>query len=275
MIKITKSPFRGEHSFWSALAQKFNYLQRLFGTAFGFALFGGGGFLLCLTVFPFVMLVSRDHVQRIRRVRLIIRYLFKAFLNILEFLGVLEIKTQHLESIQDLKGCLIICNHPSLLDVVIIMSRVKNIQCVVKNEIWKNPFIGGIVRAAGYIRNDIDPEIFLKESQTQLKQGENIIIFPEGTRTTPGKPMELRRGLGNLALAASTDIQALIIQCDPITLTKGEKWYRIPPKKIIFQLQAGRYFPIENYQTDAPRSIRVRALMRDIQHYYNRNLGYE
>jgi 1-acyl-sn-glycerol-3-phosphate acyltransferase len=271
-----RSSFRVAHSFWNVLTQKINYLQRLIGTALGFSLFGVGGLILCLTVFPLVMLWSRDPYQRQDHVRRIIRESFKGYLKTLEFLGLLQIKCGDLSSLQEMKGCLVICNHPTLIDVVVIMSQLKNVQCVVKSKLWENPFIGGVVRAAGYIRNDINPETFLKECQEHLTRGENIIIFPEGTRSIPGQPMELRRGFANLALAARANIQALLMDCHPVSLIKGQKWYKIPPKRIVFHLQVGGFFPIENYlQDNQPRSLRVRALFRDVQQYYNRYLGYE
>lgn len=251
---------------------KINYTWRLIVTGLGFALFSGGGFALCLTVFPIIILFSRDRYQRAYRVRYVISFIFRIYLMILEFLGAIKVNTSGLENLQTMRGSLVICNHPSLLDVVIIMSRLQSIQCVVKNTLWSNFLIGGVMRAAGYIRNDIDPELFLDECKKQLNLGENIIIFPEGTRSTPGQPIKLLRGLGNLALAAEANIQALVMDCQPITLTKGEKWYNIPPKRAIFNLQIGPLFPSSNYKNDHPRSIRVRALMRDIQQYYDRQL---
>jgi len=257
------------------MANKSNYLRRLIGTAIGFSLMGVGGYILCLTLFPIITFFSRDYLQSRDRVRLIIRRTFKTYLITLEFLGVINLKVINLEDVQKLKGTLIICNHPTLLDVVIIMAHLKNIQCVVKKELWSNPFLGGVVRAAGYLRNDLDPEEFYKDCKDQLDRGENILIFPEGTRSSPGEPIKLHRSLGNLAIAAGVNIQSLTLNCTPITLVKGEKWYHIPLSCPVFHLSRGQFFNCKTYREDLPRSLRVRALVRDIQHYYNRYLGYE
>ncbi len=264
-----------EESIWRVIARQTDYLRRLLGTAIGFCLFGLGGVILCVTLFPGIALFSRDARQKQKHVRGVIRHTFRIFLEILKFLGVLEVRTSNLELIQDTRGVLIICNHPSLLDVVVIMSRLKNVQCVVKHKLWTNPVIGGVVRAAGYLRNDLAPDKFLEQCKAQLDSGENIIIFPEGTRSTPGQPIKLRRGLGNLAIATKATVQSLILECDPINFIKGQKWYSIPARRIIFHLRAGDLFSHANYQADGPRSLQVRALTRDIQKYYNRNLGYE
>ena len=103
--------------------------------------------------------------------------------------------------------------------------------------------------------------------------GDNILIFPEGTRTVPEQPIKMHRGLGNLALAINADIQTLLMSCTPLTLTKRSKWYEIPHKKVTLKLRVGLFFSNKDYQDERPRSIRVRALMREIQHYYNRYLS--
>jgi 1-acyl-sn-glycerol-3-phosphate acyltransferase len=236
-------------------------------------LFALGGLIFYTVPLPLLVLTSKSRAERIKKVRIFIKYSFKLFLNILEFFRLLTIETSGLENLANLRGCLVICNHPSLLDVLIILSHLKNMQCIVKNELWMNPFVGGIVRAADYIRNDMDPEKLLDCCKQQLAQGENIIIFPEGTRSTPGKPIKMLRGLGNLSLAAAADIQALTLNCYPAILVKGKKWYNIPAKPPVFQLQAGQLFINKNYQNSLPRSIRVRVLMRDIQAYYDHHLN--
>ncbi len=251
------------------MAYKINYGWRLFATALAFFLFGIGGLFVGVTLLPIILLTSKDRDQRINRTRFIIRHSFKIFLNIIEFLGIIKLTTSGLEKLKTLKGSLVICNHPSLLDVLVIVSQLKNIQCIVKKTLWMNPIISGMISAAGYIRNDMDPKVFLECCKQELQCGENILIFPEGTRTTPGESVKLLRSLGHLALAANADIQSLVLDCNPVLQPKGRKWYKIPPKRAVFHLQAGRVFLNADYQNDTPRSIRVRVLTRDIQDYYN------
>ncbi|WP_369678325.1 lysophospholipid acyltransferase family protein, partial [Enterococcus faecium] len=93
-----------------------------------------------------------------------------------------------LDTIKNAKGQLIIANHPSLIDVVVLISIVRNADCVVKADLWKNPFLKGVVKATGYINNDADPEYFLNQCQQSFARGNNLIVFPEGTRSVPGKP---------------------------------------------------------------------------------------
>jgi len=190
-------PLRAERFDSFPPLKKANFYWRIFATGLGFTLFGTGGLLLCATVFPAIILTGKNADIRSHRVRLVIRFTFKVFLRILDFLGILHIESKNLDELMEMKGKLVICNHPSLLDVVIIISRLKNIQCVVNNKLWKNFFVGFIVRAAGYIRNDIPPEVFLERCTSLLAKGENIIIFPEGTRSIPGQALKFQRGFAN------------------------------------------------------------------------------
>ncbi len=279
MKKDITYPLEEEKSSLNAFDEKLNFLWRLFATGLGFMLFGIGGILLCLTIFPMIILFTPDKARRSNRVRAVIRSTFRFYLSFLELLGLMKIKTAGLEQLENMKGKLIICNHPSLLDVVIIMAHIKNVQCIVNSKLWSNPFVGLVVRSAQYIRNDIDPQIFLEQCKQILTYGENILIFPEGTRSVPGKKMKMFRGFANLALFAEADIQALMLNCNPFWLIKGAKWSDIPTRKVDILLEAGPLFSCKDTHDcqggsgrEQLRSIRVRALMRDIQHYYHGNL---
>lgn len=250
----------------------FSFVRRLFATACCYFLFGLGCVIMCGLVIPTIILFTKDKQRRSRIVRSVIRHTFSLYLSILEFMNILNIKADTLMHLHNLKGKLIICNHPTLLDVVIIMSRLRNIQCVVNNTLWSNPFVGMIVHAAGYIRNNLDIQTFLQECQHAISGGENILIFPEGTRTRPGQGIKMSRGVANLALCAEADIHALTMKCSFRCLEKGAKWYHIPPRRIDFVLTSGPTFSYKNYLELGPRSIQARGLMRDIIHYYEESI---
>jgi 1-acyl-sn-glycerol-3-phosphate acyltransferase len=52
--------------------------------------------------------------------------------------------------------------------------------------------MAGVVWAAGYIPND-DPERFIEACVACLERGENLIVFPESTRTVPGQRYTRRK----------------------------------------------------------------------------------
>ncbi len=75
----------------------------------------------------------------------------------------------------------IIANHPSLLDVVLLVARFKRANCIVKRDLANNIFLFGAIRASGYIVNK-ENEATLNESAAALNNGERLIIFPEGMK---------------------------------------------------------------------------------------------
>ncbi len=58
-----------------------------------------------------------------------------------------------LELLREDRNCIIVANHPSLIDYVLIASQLPQCDCLVKAAIWENPFMKRIVKAAGYIPN--------------------------------------------------------------------------------------------------------------------------
>jgi 1-acyl-sn-glycerol-3-phosphate acyltransferase len=252
-----------------------NKTKRFLATGFSFLIFGVCGLIACLFLYSMIFIFNKNHKNRQHIARTANSYMFRWFLNIVTFLGVFKIDAKALKLLEKLKGSIIICNHPTLIDVVIIMAHLKGVQCVVKKGLWNNIILGAAVRSACYIPNDIDPEQFLKNVKKHLANGENILIFPEGTRTEPGQPIKLQRSVGNLAFFANANIQSIFIDCHPVTLTKNSKWYNIPEDASVFQVEIGPLFKVTDYPNDKPRSIRVRHLTANIQKYYNERLGYE
>lgn len=128
------------------------------------------------------------------------------------------------------QGYIVIANHPTLIDVVVLLSFVKDASCVVKDSLFRTPIIGRILRGAGYISNKSSENI-LENCRTALENGDNLIMFPEGTRTTPGKPLELKRSAAQLSLRTNAKIRAIKIKISHLTLYKDSPWYNVPEKK--------------------------------------------
>lgn len=206
---------------------KLNYYWRVIATGFCFSCFGIGGLLLSALVFPVINLLPiSEHTSR-RIAQRIVHYSFRLFLWEMQFVGVLKMDILGKEKLYEDDCNLIIANHPTLIDVILITAQLKEVDCVVKHAHWKNPFIGGIVKATGYISNS-SPEQLLDECVNYINNGRSLIIFPEGTRTTPGENLKFKRGVAHVALRCNKDIRPITIDCNTASLTKGKKWYQIP-----------------------------------------------
>ena len=207
-----------------------NRMWRWAATGFFFALFGIGGLLLSIIWFNLLRLIVRQP-ERLHRMTLnSIRNSFRFFLGGLRMFGVMDYRFIGDDKFEQDAGCLVVANHPSLLDYVILASRMPRCDCIVKQALLQNPFLRGVIKAAGYLVN-AGSDALLLACEARLQAGGTLLIFPEGTRSLPGQPMTLQRGAANIAVRAGSDVRIVHISCHPPMLTKHGKWYEIPPVK--------------------------------------------
>lgn len=240
--------------------QRIERAWRLIWTGMAFVLFGVGGVILTLMVFPLINLLVWDRERRAVYAQLLMHWAFRLHVFYMTTFGVISVRLIGFEKLNQDRGVLVVSNHPSLLDVVWLISGMKRAQCIVKYQVWKNPFMRGMVTAAGYIRNDGDAEKLLEACRVELAAGKNIVIFPEGSRTVPGMPMKLQRGVANIAIRSGAPIRLVTIEVDPPSLMKGQKWYEIPPVRSQFTITVHGLIEMKQFMGDFGPSIAARRL---------------
>lgn len=230
-------------------------------TGFSFCVFGLGALLLSTFFFNLLNCVIRDDKKRHELTQKSIRYSFKLFLLLTKITGVLDYRISNIEKLSEDDGCLVVANHPNLLDYVLITSVMPKCTCIVKNTLLNNFFMKGVIKAAGYIPNN-DPEQLLKDCHHCLVKGDMILVFPEGTRTVEGEPFKLQRGAANIAIRSRADIRIVSIFCSEVFLTKNKKWYHVPLRKPVFNIEVGRKLSINSFihEDAASLAIDVRKL---------------
>ena len=250
------------------MAEVINRAWRFVGTGISFAVFGIGSLILVTLVFPTISLTSKDEETRTLRARAMVSRSFRSFLWMMHGLGVFDfdVDPRCRDSFRDGGGLIVAANHPTLIDVVQLLAEVEHGNCIVKQALWRNLFIGGVVRATNYISND-DSEELLARCVEVLKKGETLVVFPEATRTVPGRPMHLRRGAARVALAAGVPVQMAHISCYPSTLTKAEYWYEIPRRRPCLRMRVGDRLDIANFaalgEEPSMAARRLTDLMRE------------
>jgi 1-acyl-sn-glycerol-3-phosphate acyltransferase len=237
-----------------------NRLWRIAATGFCFACFGLGGLVLRLVVFPLFVLAVRDARRRSAWARATVRQSFRVFVGLMCLVGVCSLEVIGRERLER-RGLLILANHPSLIDVVFLMALVRHADCIVKGALVRNPFTRGPVRAAGWVCNDSGPGL-IDDCIASLRAGNNLIIFPEGTRTPAGAALgRLQRGAANLAVRGGFAITPVRIHSAPRMLAKGVKWWRVPPRAGHFRIEVGADIPMERHDgDDAAHALAARRL---------------
>lgn len=250
-----------------ALRARLSVCWRVFATGLSFVIFGLGGLALRVLVFPALNLLVRQRERRIAWSRAVIRRAFRNYVDLMRVLGVLRYEVRGLDKLER-GGLLILANHPTLIDTVFLMAFVKNADCIVKSALWNNPFTGGPVRAAGYLRNDSGAAL-VEECIASLRRGNNLIVFPEGTRTPGNGVISMKRGAANIAVRGGRDITPVLIRCEPATLGKGDKWWRVPPRRVLIQIEVQDDLAIARFTGQgASEVIAARQLTEFLQNYF-------
>jgi 1-acyl-sn-glycerol-3-phosphate acyltransferase len=252
--------------------KQLNYYWRLFGTGFSFFLFGFGGVLTWGLLFPIFAPLLGHGVSKKRRARLLMHYVFKGYMWLMRIIGILTFRVQGGSKLS-LPGRVVIANHPCLLDIVFLISQIPNATCIVKPALIRNPFMRIPIRAMGYIYAE-DPEDLLQRCAQELHEGGSLIIFPEGTRTTPGKPLKFQRGAAAIALQAQAKILPILLGCVPTTLTKQQKWYQIPEKRFTLSLEVGEDIELTQDSEISCRTVAARQLTRQLEAYFIKQLTH-
>lgn len=259
----------------AVIGRRLERLYRQVGTGISFALFGVGGLLLTVTVFPLINLGYRDRVRRAAVAQGVVRHTWRFFIWMVVTLRFIDFDSEGGEILRQESGTLIVANHPSLFDIVLIISMMERAQCVVKKGVWKNPFMHGVIKATNYIPNLGDPEQTMRECVAALKAGNNLVIFPEGSRTVPGKPVHLERGFANIAIRAGAPIRLVTVCCNPPMLRKGEKWYKSPLRRPRFQVSVGeRIDTAGSFRSDVP-SRGARDLTAQVTRRFEEVIAHE
>ena len=248
-----------------------NYFWRLFATGFCFLAFGLGALVLSAIVFPVLHIFSG--AKKSTRARWVVYKVFGIFLWLMRITGVLRLNVIGAEKLRHCNNVMVLANHPTLIDVVALISLMPNASCVVKQALWKNPFMWGVVRAANYISNT-DPESLVEDCATDIKTGQPLLIFPEGTRTVPGRKLKFRRGAAYIALNSHVPILPVLIRCDPPTLAKGEKWYKIPDKQVNLSLEVKDSISVKQLiEVGDPPAIAARKMTLALENYFSQELS--
>lgn len=209
---------------------------RVIGTGAGFLSFLLGAVVFSWFVLPVLSWRSRGkpETDRIREYQRVLYRGYRLFLRTLVAYGVCTFDPPELP--QRPEGAfVVVSNHPSLLDVVVILATVPNVCCVVRRGLFDLPFLEPLLRRCGHITGPGEDEgegetpIF-ERIVARLEQGLPVLIFPEGSRSPEGGLRRFKRGGAEAALKAGVPILPAFMQCEPSTLRKGQPWHDVPDR---------------------------------------------
>ena len=158
--------------------------------------------------------------------QLLIHHAFRLFAWFMITIGLIRVTWVGRERLRE-RPILVVANHPTLIDVVLLVAAMPQADCIVKTAAERHPLLRRLVKGAGYIPND-RPEPLIAAGTECLRQGRSLLLFPEGTRSPEGRLGAFRRGAARIALRSGSDLVPVVITCSPPTLMKGQPWYDVP-----------------------------------------------
>lgn len=163
---------------------------------------------------------------------------FRLFIAAMRATGRIHCDLNALHTLHDKPGLLIAANHPGLLDAVLLVAYLPRAACIMKAEIWDNLFLGGGARLAGYLRND-SPLTLVRQGAEKLRAGEQLLVFPEGSRTRDWPVSACKKGFALMAAKSGAPIQLVYIESNQPFLGHGWPIRRRPDFPLHFRVRLG------------------------------------
>ncbi len=245
---------------------------RILATGFCFVTFGFVTLTVGVVLFSLLLLRYRDRERRRMGARSIVRWWFGNFVELMRVLGVLTYEFHGVEKLQR-PGLLILGNHPSLIDVVMIGSLVPRFAAVVRSSLMKNPFMRVPIEAAGYITNDQGLGL-VHGCGAALELGDDVVIFPQGTRTPEDGSIQFQRGAANVAIRCRRPVTPVVITCQPRGLARYQRWYQVPSRRMHFVIRVHDDLQVDRFlEAGVPEALAVRRLNAHLESFFEQESG--
>ncbi len=218
------------------MTQRLRRLWRACCAVVGFAVFGVLATLLSCVVFPLDRRL-RPRGADLRAQRILHRSA-RLYLRVVEALSIMAVEVRDRERLCPGAGRVIVANHPTLFDVILLCALLPQMDCVVSPAWARHAFLRGLIDAAGYVRGDGSLAV-VRECTRRLREGRSLLVFPEGTRSPRGGLGAFHRGAAYLALVSGAPLVPVLIRCQPPIQTKGQKWYDLAADRVRVSIRVG------------------------------------
>jgi 1-acyl-sn-glycerol-3-phosphate acyltransferase len=158
------------------------------------------------------------------------------------------------DEIKSIRSSVIVCNHLSYLDPLLLISLFPRHKTIVKSTFFSVPIFGWMLKQSGYIPSTSEgrlSELMIERIDAMegyLATGGNLFIFPEGTRSRDGAIGRLNKGAFKIARLCQTPITVLYVRNTNKLFTPGKFLFNTMVSNIITVEQITAIAP--DYQSD-------------------------
>jgi 1-acyl-sn-glycerol-3-phosphate acyltransferase len=201
--------YRYSHNDLPPVKNRVFYVYGCLAKLFLYFFFGTGSIVLAILVFPLLKICVHPKKKFQRAARYVVSHTFRFFLGMMRVMGVARFNIPDRRKFWNLKSKIIVANHPSMIDVVCLISLVPDADCIVRGSL-ANSVYAGVIRQL-YIVNSLGYDEMIDLCKKSLAAGTNLIIFPEGTRTPRHGTNQYKKGAARIAIDTHCDIQPVYI----------------------------------------------------------------
>jgi 1-acyl-sn-glycerol-3-phosphate acyltransferase len=136
-----------------------------------------------------------------------------------------DVKVSGLENIDHKKVYVVVSNHQSLADIVMMYKTKMQFKWVAKDSLFKIPVLGWNMMLAGHVRlrrGDFSSiKKVYREAGEWLRKGVSVVFFPEGTRSESQGMGEFQNGAFKLAIKEKVPVLPVLIEGTKDAIPKG------------------------------------------------------
>jgi len=176
------------------------------------------GSIIMTLLIPFFMIFPAPK----RKKRDLYRYFIKVFSSYIFLHPTIPIKiiNEHKENFQ--KPAMIIANHQSVIDIMLMLLLSNKILIVTNERVWKHWLWGAVLRYAEYYPAFAGYDNMHQRLQEKVNLGYSIMIFPEGSRSVDDRIKRFHKGAFYLADSLGLEMLPILLHGVNETLRKGE-----------------------------------------------------
>ncbi len=196
---------------------------------------------------------------------------FKVFMFYLAITGLVKCDVSALDALKHEKGLILAPNHPSLIDAVLVISRLPRVTCIMKAVLWDNIVLGGGSRLAGFVRNDSQPNM-VRASVAALRDGGQLLMFPEGTRTVAQPINPLKGAIALISKKSQAPVQTIFIESNTEFLGKRWPTLKKPTFPLHYRVTLGKRFDPPCNEPQDGKILSNKIFVAELDAYFRASL---
>ena len=181
-------------------------------------------------------------------------------------------------NILNIHGAIIVCNHASYLDPLILLSLLPQHKTIVKTKFFHAPIFGWVLKVSGYLpatTEGVYAERMIEQVESMgdfLKNGGNFFVFPEGTRNPGSVPGDFHKGVFKIARMYRCPVYILKLCNTDKLFTPGKFFFNTREHSC---LSMNILDCIQPETEEKQRVISVSGLEKQVRHIFQSESSYD